>query len=345
MSRYILSSSRSRAWALRIGGTLVFVALLAYLDLRGDLKLGDVWDAISNANPILVALSLAFYIPFLIVKAARWRIVSADMKMPVSWPEAWRIYAIGLAAGTFTPGQAGDALKAWFLQAKGFPLGRALGGSVLDRIFDVAALAALGLLGVTIYGNRFAGQTPALVAWVIVCIALVAFFAYNRTRTWAVNFVSRRLSKLTDPAKSGASGPNSSWSLQRRTLTYAALLTLASFTVSIFRVWLLAAALGIWLSPLEVSGYVGLTTAAALVPVTVGGVGTRDAISVLALSQLGFVASRGLALSALILLLNLAQAITGWLIWLRYKPSAPAQALPPVAEPPAARAESVRGRF
>jgi hypothetical protein len=344
MSRSNLSSNRTRAWVLRIAGTLVFVALLVYLDLRGDLNLGDVWGAISHANPVPVALSLAFYVPFLIVKAARWRIVSADMKMPVSWPEAWRIYAIGLAAGTFTPGQAGDALKAWFLQAKGYPLGRALGGSVLDRIFDVAALAALGLLGVTIYGDRFAGQTPALVAWVIVCIALVLFFAYSRTRTWAVRFVSRRLSKFTDPAKSGASGPSSSWTLQTSTLTYAGLLTLASFTISIFRVWLLAAALGIWLNPLEVSGYVGLTTAAALVPVTVGGVGTRDAISVVALSQLGFVASQGLALSALILLLNLAQAITGWLVWLRYKPSAPAQALPPVAEQMAAAAERAQGQ-
>jgi glycosyltransferase 2 family protein len=244
------------------------------------------------------------------------------MKMPLTWPEAWRIYAIGLAAGTFTPGQAGDALKAWFLQAKGYPLGRALGGSVLDRIFDVAALAALGLLGVAIYGDRFAGQTPALVAWVVICVAMVAFFAYNRTRTWAVNFVSRRLSKLSGPSESGESRRDEGWSLQSRTLTYAGLLTVASFTVSIFRVWLLAAAVGIGLNPLEVSGYVGLTTAAALVPVTVGGVGTRDAISVLALSQLGLAASRGLALSALILLLNLAQAITGWLVWLRYKPSA-----------------------
>jgi uncharacterized membrane protein YbhN (UPF0104 family) len=313
------STSRTRAWALRIAGTLVFLALLVFLDLRGDLKLGDVWEAIRSANPLLVALSLLFYVPFLVVKAARWRIVSGDMRMSMSWPEAWRIYAIGLAAGTFTPGQAGDALKAWFLQRLGHPLGRALGSSVLDRVFDVAALAVLGLLGVTVYGQRFAGQTPALVAWVVACIGGIAFLVYNTTRTWAVNFVSRRLARFGGQS-GGESGQALGWSLQQSTLVNAGLLTIASFTISIFRVWLLAAALGIGLNPLEVSGYVGLTTAAALVPVTVGGVGTRDAISVLALSQLGFAASQGLALSALILLLNLAQAVTGWVTWLRYKP-------------------------
>jgi uncharacterized protein (TIRG00374 family) len=335
------SSSRTRAWALRITGTLIFLALLVFLDLRGDLKLDDVWNAIRRANLTLVALSLLFYVPFLVVKAARWRLVSVDMKMPMTWSESWRIYAIGLAAGTFTPGQAGDALKAWFLQRLGYPLGRALGSSVLDRVFDVAALALLGLLGVAIYGQRFAGQTPALVAWVVICIAGVAFFVYNPTRQWAVRFVSRRLSKLSGPP-AGATEQAASWSLQPTTLLYAGLLTLASFTVSIFRVWLLAEALGIALNPLEVSGYVGLTTAAALVPVTVGGVGTRDAISVLALSQLGFVVSQGLALSALILLLNLAQAVTGWLVWLRYKPSVPAAQ--PAHEQPPAKPESVRGR-
>jgi hypothetical protein len=98
-----------------------------------------------------------------------------------------------------------------------------------------------------------------------------------------------------------------------------ALLTVASFAVSIFRVWLLAAALGVWLGPLEVSGYVGLTTAAALIPISIGGIGTRDVVSALALQQLGYPPEVGIALSILILILNFAQAIAGWLVWLRYR--------------------------
>jgi uncharacterized membrane protein YbhN (UPF0104 family) len=347
MNQTAKSSSRARAWGLRIAGTLVFLALLVYLNARGDLKLSDVWDAIRGANLALVGLSLAMYVPFLAVKAARWRILSDDMNMPVDTPEAMRVYSIGLAAGTFTPGQAGDAVKAWFMQAKGYPLGRALGCSVLDRIFDVAALAALGLLGVTIYGRRFANQTPVLVAWVVLCVAIVLFFAYAPTRTWAVGFVSRTVSRFTGPPKGGGDKAGSGWSIRRRTLLIAGLLTFASFAISIFRVWLLAAAVGIWLGPLEVSGYVGLTTAAALVPVTVGGVGTRDAISVLALGQMGFVASSALAVSALILLLNLAQAVTGWVVWLRYKPATSMKSVSTsamVTEQSTPEPESVRGR-
>ncbi|MDQ3929924.1 MAG: flippase-like domain-containing protein, partial [Chloroflexota bacterium] len=234
--------------------------------------------------------------------------------VPLSWGDSWRIYGIGLAAGTFTPGQVGDALKAWYVQRKGYPLARGLASSVLDRLFDVAALAVLGLLGVLVYGGRFAGQAPVLVGWALLCVAAVAFVAWNRTRAWAVNFVARRLARFGGGATAGGG-----WSLDARTLAFAALLTLASFAISIFRVWLLAASVGIFLGPPEVAGFVGLTTAAALVPVTVGGVGTRDAVAALSFAQLGYDPAQGIAVSLLILVLNLAQAITGWGIWLRYR--------------------------
>jgi uncharacterized membrane protein YbhN (UPF0104 family) len=312
-------SKITRSWALRIAGTLAFIALLVWLDLRGVLPIGEVLSTLGRANVGLVLLSsLGFYVPFLAVKSARWRLLCADMRMPVSWSDAWRIYAIGLAAGTFTPGQAGDMLKAWYLQRGGNPLGRALGSSVLDRLFDVAALAVLGLLGIAVYGQKFAGQTTALVLIALGCLFGVAFFAWQPTRAWAAGLVRRRLSRLGGGGTDGAS-LREAWALRPNTLVYVGLLTVASFALSVFRVWLLAAALGLFLGPLEVSGFVGLTTAAALVPVSVGGVGTRDAVAALALAQLVRPATEAVALSSLILLLNLSQAVIGWVVWLRYR--------------------------
>ena len=311
------SATPTRAWILRIAGTLVFIGLLIWLDVTGVLSIQEVLATLARANPWLVLLSIAFYVPFVAVKSARWRMLCIDMLMPLRWPDAWRIYAIGLAAGTFTPGQVGDVLKAWYLQRMGNPLGRAIGSSVLDRLFDVAGLDVLGFLGIAVYGQKFAGQTQALVFIALACLLAVAFFAWGPTRAWAVGQVRRRLARL-GLSRSGTQG-DSAWSLRPGTLLYVGLLTVGSFAVSVFRVWLLAAALGIVLGPLEVSGFVGLTTAAALVPVSVGGIGTRDAVAALALAQLGRPAAEAVALSSLILLLNLSQAIIGWVVWLRYR--------------------------
>jgi uncharacterized protein (TIRG00374 family) len=309
------TASNLKAWGIRITGTLVFVAIIVWLDLTGALSLVQVWATLVGANLWLVGLSIGMYVPFLVVKAARWQAVSADMHMPLKWGDAWRIYSIGLAAGTFTPGQVGDTVKALYLGRMGYPVGRALGGSVLDRLFDVAALALLGLVGVWVYGGSFAGQVPALVAIALACLGIVSFFAWRTTREWLFSLVRRRLSRLGVSERPG----ERNWSLRNATLLSAALLTVASFVISTVRVWLLAGALGIWLGPLEVMGFVGLTTAAALVPVTLGGIGTRDVVAALAFGQLGRPGPEGVAISALILVLNLAQAVVGWIVWLRYK--------------------------
>src|SRR3954452_6325618 len=95
-----------RAWAFRVAGTLLFVAILVFLDVRGTLPLDKLASTLLGANLALVGFSIALYVPFIWVKAGRWRAVCADMQMPMKWGDAWRIYAIGLAAGTFTPGQA-----------------------------------------------------------------------------------------------------------------------------------------------------------------------------------------------------------------------------------------------
>ena len=91
--------------------------------------------------------------------------------------------------------------------------------------------------------------------------------------------------------------------------------TVASFAVSIFRVWLLAVAVGITLDAATLAGMVGLTTVAALVPVSVAGAGPRDAMTVALLAHLGYGAEQALALSALVLLLNLTNAALGYAVW------------------------------
>ncbi len=313
----------ARSYALRIAGTLLFALLLLWLNYTGKLPLADVFATLSKANIALVALSLALYAPFMMVKAARWRLLSADMLMPTRWYDAWRIYAISLGAGTFTPGQAGDALKAWYMQRMGFSLARALGAAVLDRLFDVVGLAVLGLVGVVVIGQHTMSQAPIFVGLTALAVVAVAFVAWGRTRTLALNLVMSRVRRIiaarTQKSRVASHvAEAAAWSLHPATIGYAGLLTMASFATSIFRVWLFAAALNIWLGPLQVAGFVGFTTAASLVPVTVGGVGTRDVVAAVALSQLGYTSAQGVAISALILLLNIGQAVIGWLVWLRY---------------------------
>jgi uncharacterized membrane protein YbhN (UPF0104 family) len=291
---------------LRLGGLAVLIALLAFLYWRGGLRLEDVGRELGRAAPGPVIVSFLLYFPFVLIKSERWRALAGALGVPLRPALAWRLYSVGLGVGTLTPGQAGDVVKAWAAQRRGAPLGAALWSSVLDRLFDVAGLAPLAALGVWVFGREYIGDGWLLAGALIAVVAGIVLLA---RRDWLVRLLPGRLRSVV--GQSSGFGPG----VPARTLLVAAGWTVLSFVVSTFRVWLLAAGLGIALGPAEVGGLVGLTTVAALLPVSVAGAGPRDALMVALLAHLGYGPALALALSALILGLNLANVLVGYAVW------------------------------
>ena len=296
------AAGNRRAWLLRLGGLAVFLGLLALLEWRGAIKLEDVARELAGAAPGPVLLSILFYVPFVAVKAERWRGLAGAMGLPLRRAEAWRLYSIGLGVGALTPGQAGDLVKAWALARRGSPLGTAVWSSVLDRLLDVAGLAPLAALGMWIFGREYVGDGALLIVGLLGVVGAIALVARR-------DLLARVLPGRLKRAGAGQVGVGGA------ALAQAAGWTVGSFAVSIFRVWLLALGLGLVFGPAEVSGMVGLTTVAALVPVSIAGAGPRDAVLVALFAHLGYRAEQAVALSALILLLNLTNAALGYGVW------------------------------
>ncbi len=303
-----------RAWLLRAAGLGLLSALIGFLVARDQLRPADIVRVLGQANPLLVALSVGLYFPFVWIKAERWRILARSLGVPMSMGEAWRLYAVGLGAGAFTPGQAGDLVKAWALQARGHRLGAAVASSILDRLFDLAGLAPLAALGLAVFGAEFGGGVGAVVLLSVAAIAAVIAVA---RRDVLLRIIGRR--SADDDNGMSASGETPNTELRTPNLLVATAWTVASFAVSTVRVWLLAAAIGLRLGAAQVGGLVGLTTVAALVPVSVSGVGTRDAAMVALLGRLvpdpTTAAAQAVALSTLILGLNVANALFGYAVW------------------------------
>jgi hypothetical protein len=89
------------------------------------------------------------------------------------------------------------------------------------------------------------------------------------------------------------------------------------------RLYLLTAALGIQLAPLPFVAAMSLATIAALLPISLmGGIGTRDAALLLIAPIIGISSAEALALSTLILFIQLVNGIVGFAVWLLEKPTA-----------------------
>lgn len=299
-----------RRWLPRLLGVALFVWVIAAV---GPVS---IWRSLRAANPWLVAPAVLAALPFIAVKGWRWARILDGLGSPVSWGEAVRLYAIGIWAGQATVGQAGDFVKAWYLRSRGIALSRALLSALLDRLFDLAALFALGALGLFAFAGGGQSLVLAIGALTAVCLALAAALTARwRAPLFALlgqfvpGVVRRRLAGNTTVQSLVTAR------LDARHLAPVLGLTLLSWIISLGRVVLCFWAVGVRLALPEFLIVAALTTLAGLI--SIGGIGTRDVALVALLAPYGYDRGQAVAASFLILVLNISNIVPGFLAWLR----------------------------
>ncbi len=302
-------------WALRLGGT----ALLLFFLWRLDLSPAKIVEDLLHANGWLVGAAIILVFPFIGIKAWRWQIILKDLGMALPFGTAYRLYAGGLAAGSFTPGQAGDAIKAWYLRGMGYPLGAALVSIVLDRLFDVAVLLLLAAGGLLFLGADFAGELPALLVLLGGTIGALVVLSIpnwrNRLIDIALKIILRRKAQRQGNSELEAEEVEAEGRLRPVSFLPVFGATVLGSALALFRIWLLALALDLNLNFLQVIAVSSLATAVSLLPVSIGGIGARDITLVGILAKLGYAREKAVSLSTLILLLNLVNLVVGYAIW------------------------------
>lgn len=280
---------------------------------------GNLAGALAKADPKLVLPAALVAFPFIYVKGWRWSRILAGLGVELSVRDAFGLYAIGIWAGQVTPGQAGDFLKAWYLRARGVEIARAVVSSLLDRLFDLAAVFALGAIGLVAYAGGSGGIAIALLGLLSVTVALAAAMTSGWRRLGGELF-----DRLAPAAWRGRLAGNrtvqalAAVRLDARHLMAVLALTALSWVISLARVYLCFLAVGIKLPTLDYLVAAAVVTLAGLI--TLGGVGTRDAAMLALLgptSDYQYAGSTVVAASVLVLVLNFSNIVPGLLLWLR----------------------------
>jgi len=293
---------RWRRLLLHLIGPAVFVYLLSRIDL------GNVLEALKRTH--LTAYSIACAMPFLLLflKAVRWRVlVNASAAERVS---VGRIYAYSLAGlflGAATPGRLGELCKIGYARKHGLDLGAATATVLADRIVDVFVLLMLAAVLGADYMRFFGGglRLAWLLSWgplliVLGCFAAVLLSVRFRA---AAGFVSKVLGKRLGEA--AADGLDAFFhSLRRVAPTGWAgvlFLTVLAWLVYCVQKVTIAVAIGLAINPLYLSAVCLIAAVLAMLPISVLGLGTRDATYVYLLAYAGVSSEQAIALSTLVL--------------------------------------------
>lgn len=295
--------------------TLIALVLLLRIDLR------ETWVLLVNANLWLVGLSILGFIPFLLVKAWRWQIVLRDLGVAIPYREAVRLYALGLGAGMITPGNVGDAIKVAYFRERGFS--QSVISVVLDRIWDVLILLLLAGSGIFLFSQIATGQWITLALLIGGTLAALVITIHPRTQKWLFQLFLRMRKNKSE----GADYTPATLTPQQVLVQFA--ITLLATAIVYGRLFLVAAALGLFLAPLPFVAAMSLASIAQLIAIAPFGLGPREGILLLLASSLGITAAEALALSALLFLLQLVNGVVGFVVWLLERPATGARQTTP----------------
>lgn len=300
------------AWGWRLIGVLLLGVILWQVGVR------EVLGVLVRVDPLAVAGGTALGVAMLLVRAIRWRVLCGGLGLDVGLSEAVRVYLVGTFAAAATPGRVGDIVKAYYVRHRRAEGGLAAGiaSVVYDRLLDLGQVCALGLGAVVVLPMVPEVWGPRLAA-----VALLGFAAGSAWRPVREELVARPMSWALErfPGADGVAPPALPLgsTVAGQALTLLALALFAGEVVLLARGLAISGA-GAW----ELLVLAALGTLVGLLPVTVFGIGTRDALFIAAAPVLGESAEALLGLSLLLLAMAALHGMLGGLAWLSSPPSA-----------------------
>jgi uncharacterized membrane protein YbhN (UPF0104 family) len=300
-------------WCLRLIGPLALAVFLARSSERRVLG-----ASVASVSLPLIAAAVAMNFASVHAKVARWRLLlpgCAGRAVPYPVGRAWSAYLAAGFAGILTPGRVGDALRAVYAREHaGIPLARGMVSVIADRLCDLA------LLGILAIASSFAlplGIHERVVLVGVACLAaggpVLAFgtpmiealvsMAPRRVRerfgldAWS-DFV-RRLRRLPVGLLARAMG----W-------------TVLAFAVNCAQGCLIASAAAIHISPAAILGMLSAASLLSLLPVSIAGLGVREAFFAAIFVRWGLPPESGVAFGlGVFVAMHLSLVAAGLVAW------------------------------
>jgi len=307
-----------RSLVLKAVGLALFVGLFLWASPA------EILRGLRSADLGALALAGACALAGVVVKNVRWRYILALTGGTVRWRDLVPLAFISAFFGNVTPGRFGDLWKITFAHSTAYSRSQFLISFLYDRILDGCTMALLALIGVFTVGSFGGASFAGLLALVVVVGIAGVVFRAPITRS-VERMIGRYDVSMEDVGRSARSLP----------LTGAAILLAHLVFVSLFfaTYHFLFEAVGMDVPPQALILAGSVAAMAAVLPITVSGLGTREAV-LLYLLEPFYSSPSQVILAGLLWVFVLTYFLSGivalplWLLGLPRKPEAPDPELP-----------------
>lgn len=283
--------------------------------LVSQTDIGAIRQNLASANKALIVTGYLLGFGFWVVSALRWRVFLEALEVSIGMAATLKLTLIGSFFNAFLPtGVGGDAYKAFRVRPSAGSLAVGIASVLLDRIAGIATLAIVGL-PVAIAVSFGSDITPLVLTSFVVasgilvlstCLLVLGENILGKGRhTWFG--IRPRLRRAMEATAKAVRIPTT----LRRSLGLG--LVGQGFGISAY--FALARSVGIDVSVGVIALGLLATTVAAAIPITVNGLGIREAVWVWSLTLYGAGRDEALAYALLVLGVSLATSAVGGVVY------------------------------
>lgn len=286
------------SWLIRLIGIILFIFILTRIDLS------SILSSVTKVNPWYLTAAVALNIPTVFLKSWRWQSLLKMQGITYSLRQAFLAYWGGIYLGMMTPGRLGELGRIFYLtDDKNLSFGSTFSNVLVDRLLDVYLLLIVGGYGLV----AFSLLPERIMLFVIILILLLAFpflLLNRRTGKWLAGLAYKTMFFRRFNEKFQISADQFYYGVQRLAslrLILPLLINLAAWAVHFTQYYLLVLSSNLPLSFLHITIYMAVVILVTLIPISIAGIGTRDATLITFFSLRSISAESALSYSLLVL--------------------------------------------
>lgn len=311
----------------KVSLVLPFLGLVLFAYIVANTGIDKIVGVFASADLELLLLSPLAVLAIVVLRGVRWRFLMRAVGIEYSLWRSASVWTIGFFAASVTPAKAGDVIRALYVQEDtGRTFGEAFLTVFIDRLWDLVLVLVLGVASVLVF-SRYYIRLPSF--WIVVLavagIGLCVFVATNRRlmrRLLKPVFETLVPEKYKEMFSLNFHTFYDSLARFRRRPAIAAGalgLTVLVWALVFGLAWYIALILRVAVEPAYVFLIMPIVTLVELLPVSVSGLGTRDATVIYFFSVVGVSSAQAVGFSLGYLLVGTyLTALAGFALWIRH---------------------------
>jgi uncharacterized protein (TIRG00374 family) len=287
------------------------------------IKIVDPWavaDRLKEIRLVLFGVSMLFFPLVISLGTLRWWIICQHLNLGASFRSLFPVYYISWFLSVLPITGVFAVSKIIYLKEEGKPTGRTAISLILDKLFDILGLLFFGLFAFLYFPKKLINDSSIWVLYIAIALlsGLTMVFAkklWNGLRSLLNQHMNRRIRNIGGNIAADLDRFWSSLSLGLFSMFLA--LAIVTELVRSLVLYMLAISMNIHVSFAMMVGCRALIGIVNVIPVSIGGLGTRDAVLLLILPLAGVSNDAALALGFVAFLWEILLKLSGVVFWIK----------------------------